>query len=187
MRVGKHTLQTASVRRPHKLRIILLPCGLESSLTSLLVLSISKPCALKWVRKAEEADMKLSPLPAEAEWSEYRLTCECAQRAEAPQTACAASCLKIKNAADNGGIQLSGDYLLSFAVLLFSQRWLAMPQLVLQADWQEVWHSPQPPLAALSQRLRVFRVTICFIMESSLWFSTIIYHRSGHKSSCRRA
>jgi len=41
---------------------------------------------------------------------------------------------------------------------LFSQDWLATPQLVLQADWQEVWHSPQPPLAALWQRLRVSKV-----------------------------
>ena len=33
-----------------------------------------------------------------------------------------------------------------------------IPQLVLQADWQEVWHSPQPPFFALSQRLRVSMV-----------------------------
>jgi len=39
-----------------------------------------------------------------------------------------------------------------------------MPQLVLQADWQEVWHSPQPPFLALSQRLRVLSVLICFIL-----------------------
>jgi hypothetical protein len=30
-------------------------------------------------------------------------------------------------------------------LLLFSHCWLATPQEVLQADWQEVWHSPQPP------------------------------------------
>jgi hypothetical protein len=47
-----------------------------------------------------------------------------------------------------------GNYLLS----LFSQAWLEMPQLVLQADWQEVWHSPQPPFLALSHRLRVSMV-----------------------------
>ena len=45
----------------------------------------------------------------------------------------------------------------------FSHFWLATPQLVLQADWQEVWHSPQPPFLALSQRLRVSRVWILFI------------------------
>jgi hypothetical protein len=33
-----------------------------------------------------------------------------------------------------------------------------MPQLVLQADWQDVWHSPHPPFFALSQRFRVFSV-----------------------------
>ena len=56
-----------------------------------------------------------------------------------------------KNAAETGGIFTIGCYLLS----LFSHFWLAMPQLVLQADWQEVWHSPQPPFLALSHRLRV--------------------------------
>jgi hypothetical protein len=30
--------------------------------------------------------------------------------------------------------------------LLLSQLWLMTPQEVLQADWQEVWHSPQPPV-----------------------------------------
>jgi hypothetical protein len=28
----------------------------------------------------------------------------------------------------------------------FWQAWLATVQLVLQADWQDVWHSPQPPV-----------------------------------------
>ena len=42
----------------------------------------------------------------------------------------------------------------------FSHCWLATPQLVLQADWQEVWHSPQPPFLADSHRLRVSRVLI---------------------------
>jgi len=48
----------------------------------------------------------------------------------------------------------------------FSHFWFAMPQLVLQADWQEVWHSPHPPFFALLQRLRVLRVTICFMIYS---------------------
>ena len=38
-------------------------------------------------------------------------------------------------------------------VSLFSQAWLAIPQLVLQADWQEVWHSPQPPFLAHHRRV----------------------------------
>jgi hypothetical protein len=58
----------------------------------------------------------------------------------------------IKNAAMQAAF-LFCNYLLSF-----SQAWLAMPQLVLQADWQEVWHSPQPPFLALSHRLRVSMV-----------------------------
>ena len=51
---------------------------------------------------------------------------------------------------------------------LLSQVWLAMPQLVLQADWQEVWHSPQPPFLALSHRLRVSMVTICSMGNTSI-------------------
>ena len=34
----------------------------------------------------------------------------------------------------------------------FLQLWLATVQLVLQADWQEAWHSPQPPVLALWAR-----------------------------------
>lgn len=45
-----------------------------------------------------------------------------------------------------------------------------MPQLVLQADWQEVWHSPHPPFAALLQRLRVSIVLMCFIVVTSVKF-----------------
>ena len=40
----------------------------------------------------------------------------------------------------------------------FSHFWLATVQEVLQADWQEVWHSPQPPLAALAFRVAPLRV-----------------------------
>jgi hypothetical protein len=49
----------------------------------------------------------------------------------------------------------------------FSHFWLATPQLVLQADWQEVWHSPQPPFLALSHRLRVSRVLILSMIHIS--------------------
>jgi len=65
----------------------------------------------------------------------------------------------IKNAAENR----RHFYLPVAQAFLFSQGWLATPQLVLQALWQEVWHSPQPPLTALAQRLRVSRVFILFI------------------------
>jgi len=57
--------------------------------------------------------------------------------------------------AAKGGKFLSNQFYLDS---LFSHCWLAMPQLVLQADWQEVWHSPQPPFFALSQRFLVSRV-----------------------------
>jgi hypothetical protein len=42
-----------------------------------------------------------------------------------------------------------------------------MPQLVLHADWHDVWHSPHPPFFALSQRLRVSIVLMCFILNTS--------------------
>jgi len=56
-------------------------------------------------------------------------------------------------------LKIAIDYL-----LVFSHFWFATPQLVLQADWQEVWHSPQPPFLALSHRLRVSRVLILSII-----------------------
>jgi hypothetical protein len=55
-------------------------------------------------------------------------------------------------------------------LFLFSHFWLATPQLVLQADWQEVWHSPQPPFLALSHRLRVAMVLILFMIRISYSF-----------------
>jgi len=50
-----------------------------------------------------------------------------------------------------------------------------MPQLVLQADWQEVWHSPQPPFFALSQRLRVLIVLIFSMILSSVKIDLLYY------------
>ncbi len=50
----------------------------------------------------------------------------------------------------------------------FSQLWFPTVQDVLHADWQDVWHSPQPPFFALSQRLRVLRVLILFIVDFSV-------------------
>jgi hypothetical protein len=47
-------------------------------------------------------------------------------------------------------------------LFLFSHFWLATVQEVLQADWQDAWHSPQPPLTALSFRFAAFSVLICF-------------------------
>jgi hypothetical protein len=51
-------------------------------------------------------------------------------------------------------------------LVVFSHFWFATPQLVLQALWQEVWHSPHPPVLALSQRSLVSSVLILFIFMS---------------------
>jgi len=61
-----------------------------------------------------------------------------------------------------GGI-LYGAF--SYLLFLFSHFWLATPQEVLQADWQEVWHSPQPPFLTLFLRSRVVRVRILFMVH----------------------
>jgi hypothetical protein len=58
---------------------------------------------------------------------------------------------------------LAGGNLRLTYLLLFSHFWLATPQDVLQADWQDVWHSPQPPVFALFSRSRVAMVLILFI------------------------
>ena len=50
----------------------------------------------------------------------------------------------------------------------FSQAWLATPQEVLQADWQEVWHSPHPPFLTEARRSRVLIVRILFIIKIHL-------------------
>jgi hypothetical protein len=71
----------------------------------------------------------------------------------------------IKNAANSGSISiiLKTNY---FSV--FSHAWFATPQLVLHADWQEVWHSPHPPFFALSHKLRVSSVLILSIFNISI-------------------
>jgi len=48
-----------------------------------------------------------------------------------------------------------------------SHFWLATEQEVLLADWQEVWHSPQPPFFADSQRFLELNVLILFIGNTS--------------------
>jgi hypothetical protein len=47
---------------------------------------------------------------------------------------------------------------------LFSHCWFATPQEVLQADWQEVWHSPQPPLLTVFAMSLVSIVLILLIL-----------------------
>ena len=49
--------------------------------------------------------------------------------------------------------------------LYFSQVWLPTVQLVLQADWQEAWHSPQPPFLMVLWSVGLLTVLICFIVS----------------------
>ena len=51
------------------------------------------------------------------------------------------------------------DYL-----FLLSQLWLPTVQLVLQADWQDVWHSPHPPFLTVLESFFVLSVLICFMI-----------------------
>ena len=60
---------------------------------------------------------------------------------------------------------------------LLSHCWLAIPQLVLHADWQDVWHSPQPPFFAEEQRFFVSIVLIRFIICTSCEFVRLIISR----------
>ena len=64
------------------------------------------------------------------------------------------------------GFKINPAYLLSC-----SQGWLATPQDVLHADWQDVWHSPHPPSLADFSRSLVSIVTILVIRLISLVFN----------------
>ena len=48
----------------------------------------------------------------------------------------------------------------------FSQTWLPTVQEVLQADWQDAWHSPQPPVLSDFCIVGLLTVWMCF-MENS--------------------
>ena len=50
---------------------------------------------------------------------------------------------------------------------LCSQLWFPTVQDVLHADWQDVWHSPQPPFFTVFCKLFVFKVLMCFMAHSS--------------------
>ena len=49
----------------------------------------------------------------------------------------------------------------------FSQTWLPTVQEVLQADWQDAWHSPQPPFFRDACMVGLLTVLMCFINEPS--------------------
>jgi hypothetical protein len=48
---------------------------------------------------------------------------------------------------------------------LCSHFWFATVQLVLHADWQDVWHSPQPDLARSFLETGALMVFMCFICD----------------------
>ena len=59
-------------------------------------------------------------------------------------------------------------------------------QEVLHADWQEVWHSPQPPFFMDSFRFLVVKVLICFISKKPPYIFLklfVVYHKI---SICKR-
>lgn len=64
-------------------------------------------------------------------------------------------------------------YLLS-VLLLFSHFWLATVQDVLQADWQEAWHSPQPAPIEFFAYVVLLSVFTFFIFGISFRISFIV-------------
>jgi len=48
--------------------------------------------------------------------------------------------------------------------LLCSQTWLPTVQEVLQADWQEAGHSPQPPVRKVLFNIALLTVLMCFLI-----------------------
>lgn len=71
----------------------------------------------------------------------------------------------------------------------FSQLWFPTVHEVLHADWQDVWHSPQPPFFMDSLRSLVVKVLIClfpFILfsfhESITFESNCLPNLISHKN-----
>ena len=61
----------------------------------------------------------------------------------------------------------SSSFLITY---LCSQLWFPTVQEVLQADWQDVWHSPHPPFLTVFCNLFVLSVFTCFILFTLLLF-----------------
>ena len=68
--------------------------------------------------------------------------------------------------------------------LWFSQDWFPTVQDVLHADWQDVWHSPQPPFFMDSFRVLVVNVFTLFIVLSSSSKPNLKYYST--ESSIRK-
>jgi len=56
-----------------------------------------------------------------------------------------------------------------------SHFWLATVQEVLQADWQEDWQLPQPPLAAVDLRSALLIVVMCFKRNTSFFECSLLW------------
>ena len=63
----------------------------------------------------------------------------------------------------------------AFFPAYFWQTWLPTVQEVLQADWQEVWHSPQPPVCTVCCREAVLTVIMCFAIENTSFQKSMPY------------
>jgi len=72
---------------------------------------------------------------------------------------------------------------LNYLRFVFSHSWFATVQDVLQADWHEVWHSPQPLLVVF---FKVgFAIVLMFFMYVVLLISRLIGHQSISNSFAR--
>lgn len=60
-----------------------------------------------------------------------------------------------------------------------SQTWLPTVQEVLQADWQEAGHSPQPPVRRVLLSIALLTVLICFLITttSKKILSLVLFYR----------
>ena len=61
---------------------------------------------------------------------------------------------------------------------------LPMVQLVLQADWQEVWHSLQPSNLMESCREDLLIVTMCLDMMSPPWNQDFLHYHTIGEGKC---
>jgi len=66
-------------------------------------------------------------------------------------------------------------------LLSFTHTWLPTVQEVLQADWHEAWHSPQPRSLMVDGRVTALMVFMCFPKGYHLFSLVII-----NDQDCRR-
>jgi hypothetical protein len=55
-------------------------------------------------------------------------------------------------------------------LVAFSQRWFAIVQDVLHADWQDAWHSPHALLAAAFRSAALTAILMCFIVKTAPFY-----------------